>query len=321
MRKLYLFLFVLVFPIIIFAQENIKADDARTLLQKISRLLPGEYDNYEQVVEDKLYGVENVHIHFNTLIAKVDFPDLGSDVYYLQQYSGDPDHIVKQNLLAFNIDFKNNKLLMTSYDFPLKAAFRDAHLFPQKLLNLKAQNMISNESCIFEWKENGGKIIGRTDVKKCEVFDPKNNQTLKVHTEYVLQNDELHYLENAFNLENVLIYGRADNVHYKMKKVNYFRGWLEYVDPVTNKTIRRDSVIINDKGITQDLFSATGDSLLYQLKISRQLSSESSQKVLRIEVISSSATIESAWTDPEANFIGINIEGLKAEFYPLPGRP
>lgn len=321
MKKMFLVFAAVLVCVSVSAQENIKADDARTLLQKISKMLPGEYDNYEQVVEDRLYEIENVHIHFNTLIAKVDFPDLGSDVYYLQQYSGNPDHIVKQNLFVFRIDFKNNKLLMTSYDFPLKAAFRDAHLYPQKLLNLKAQNMISNESCTFEWKEENGKIIGRTDQKKCEVFDPKNNKTLMVLTEYILQNDELHYLENAYNLEKELTYGRADNVHFKMKKVNYFKGWIEYIDPATNKIIKKENVIVNDKGMSQELFTAAGDSLLYSLKISRQLSSESSQKVLRIEVQSSSGKIKSAWTDPEANFIGINIDGLKAEFYPLTKKP
>ncbi|NOX18751.1 MAG: hypothetical protein GXO87_10790 [Chlorobi bacterium] len=303
MKKTLTVLFIFAAATLI-AQGN-KSSDFETFL----KWLPGEYDNYLQVITEKENKSGNPHFKLNTVIAKINFPSLGENVFYIQQYSdGNPNKIITQFLL--NV-FRNdeNRIAMEKYSFPLAAAFRDVHLYPSKLNSLDKRNLKTRDGCKIIWKKSGDKFIGKTDKNRCSIKNYKTDKTLNIEQTLILSKDEIDYLENAYTNSDTLVYGRADKVPFMMKRVHYYDGYAI----VDEKKI--SNIKLNDIGRIKTLTTESGDTLNYSLQILKKYIGGELRLVLNLLNKNGNEAIVSAWSEADSKIIALKNKKAEAEFY------
>ncbi len=302
--KRLLLLFYFFFVTILTAQEK-KASDFETFLN----LFPGEYDNYLQAITEKKNNAEKPHFELNTVIAKINFPALGENVFYIQQYSdGNPNKIITQYLLNIFED-EDNRIVMEKYSFPLAAAFRDVHLYPSKLNSLDKRSLKTRSGCEIVWAKEGDKFIGKTDKNNCSIKNYKTDKTLNIEQTLILSEDEIAYLENAYTNSDTLVYGREDKVPFKMKRVHYYEGNAT----VNGKTI--SGLKLNDIGKIKTLVTASGDTLDYSVQIKKDYVGGELRLILNVLDKEGSEIIFSAWSESDSKILALKNKDVKAEFY------
>jgi len=299
-----LILLVLFAATLLTAQEK-KLSDFETFL----KWLPGEYDNYLQVITEKKNNAANPHFELHTVIAKINFPALGENIYYIQQYSdGNPNKIITQFMLnIFQEDGVG--IVMEKYSFPLAAAFRDVHLYPSKLNSLDKRSLKTRSGCEIVWAKDGDKFIGRTDKNNCSIKNYKTDRTLNIDQTLILTTDEIGYLENAYTNSDTLVYGREDKVPFMMKRVHFYEGSAK----VNGKTV--SNLILNDIGKIKALVTESGDTLNYSVQIKKDYVNGELRLVLNLLNKDGNETLLSAWSEANSKVIALKNKDVETEFY------
>ena len=144
----------------------------------ISEILPGRYDNANQSYFDGRLGVreEARHLRIHTLVERIDRPDFGEHVFWLQsEIVGGGDDSFFAYILALEVDNERGGVAMKFFDLDRsrRTEFRDAHLDPEKLSSLTPQSTTYREGCDLIWKREAGQFAGKTDVTSCQTEYPE----------------------------------------------------------------------------------------------------------------------------------------------------
>ena len=100
-----------------------------TELEQLATLLPGRYDNQEQVEERRASGgASEVALELNTV--RIYAPFVAEHVFYAQEgIVGDPRRILSQRLLAFEID-KDDRIVQRTLGLADPERWRNGHANP-----------------------------------------------------------------------------------------------------------------------------------------------------------------------------------------------
>jgi hypothetical protein len=262
------------------------------------------------------------HEHIHSIFKKVDLPNIGKNVFFVQQYlDGDENKIYRQRLYNFTPDKSENALKLIIYTFDDEKKYRDSHLDSSKLNGLTMANLSTTEGCEVFWKlsKTKDKFAGYMKKDACRVASKRLGKTIIITDDLFLTKDEIWINDQAKDEQGNYVFGNKSGIHAKLKKVRWFEGWTAILKtgetPLVNKDFTADEydgktkLLIHDQGGTVKLNEK------YTVQLA-QLQHRSGLWVMTLSVIenSSGRKVAYTWTNPEAERLGINLRWLQSSF-------
>ena len=280
----------------------------------------GRFDNFAQTVEEKEAKAEFPHERIHSIFARVNLPNVGENVFYVQQYmDGDETKIYRQRLYVFTPNKKEKAIELKIYTFPDEKAVLNAHLDKAKLAGLTLEKMDSPKGCEVFWRLKGDKFEGSMKPDACRVVSKRSGKTLIITDDLFLTKDEIWINDQAKDDQGNYVFGNKANIHHKLKKVRIFEGWTAVLKDGSTEMTGQDApseawngqrnLMIHDQGgrvKINDKFSAELSQLTYK----------NGTKVLKLGIVDHAGgkTIAYTWANPEAQRIGINLRWIQAGF-------
>ena len=174
---------------------------------------PGEYDNDQQVSEQKEDGVSEDlmqrHTHHLFQPIKVNFTD--HHTLYAQQYQHyDPEDIYRQRIYAFDIDKEEEAIRLTIYTPKDPAAIKDLHLHKKLQASLAADDFILKPGCEVYWKREGEEYHGYLKKNACNYFSTRYGKQVYLNETLILSREALLLHDSAADANGVAVFGSAD---------------------------------------------------------------------------------------------------------------
>jgi hypothetical protein len=291
-------------------------------LRLFTQWFEGRFDNYAQYYNDKETKVEHPHEHIHSIFKRVNLPELGKDVFFVQQYlDGDENKVYRQRLYIFTPDEKENAIKLIIYSFDDEKKYRDAHLDESKLKGLTMANLSTVPGCEVFWKvnETRDKFVGYMKKDACRVVSKRTGKTIIITDDLYLTKDEIWINDQAKDEKGNYVFGNRSNIHHKLKRVRWFEGWTAILKSGEPQIFNQDFSAEEYDGKTKILIHDQGGTVKVNEKYSIQLAQlqhRSGLWVLTFKVIenASGKAIAYSWTNPEAERIGINLRWLQSGF-------
>jgi len=315
MRKVFLFSIIVFLSIQTVAAQNPEKD-----LRLMMSWFEGRFDNYAQTVEEKETKTEFPHERIHSIFARVNLPNIGENVFYVQQYmDGDETKIYRQRLYVFTPNRKEKAIELKIFTFPDEKAVLNTHLDKAKLNGLTLEKMDSPKGCEVFWRLKDNKFEGSMKPNACRVVSKRSGKTLIITDDLFLTKDEIWINDQAKDDQGNYVFGNKANVHHKLKKVKIFEGWTAVLKDGSAEMTGQDApadawdgqrnLMIHDQGgmvKINDKFSAELAQLTYK----------NGTKVLKLGIVdnASGKTVAYTWANPEAERIGINLRWVQAGF-------
>ncbi|MBX7170445.1 MAG: chromophore lyase CpcT/CpeT [Pyrinomonadaceae bacterium] len=313
---------ILVTSIILLSVSSIFAKGLEDDLKIFTSWFEGRFDNFAQFYNDKENKTEFPHQNIHSIFKKVDLPQIGKTVFYVQQYSdGDEAKIYRQRLYNFTLDKAEKAIKLTIYNFDDEKKYRDSHLDSSKLNGLTVANLTTTTGCEVYWKLNKerDKFSGIMKKDACKVVSKRSGKNIIITDDLFLTKDEIWINDQAKDEQGNYIFGNKSGVHDKLKKVRWFEGWTAILKTgetlMSNQDFKADEydgktkILLHDQGGTVKL----NDKYSVQLA---QLQYKNGTWVLTLKVLENSTgkAVAYSWTNPEAEKLGINLRWVQAGF-------
>jgi len=315
MRKVFLFSIIIFLSI-----QTVSAQNPEKDLRLMMSWFEGRFDNFAQTVEEKETKTEFPHERVHSIFARVNQPNIGENVFYVQQYmDGDETKIYRQRLYVFTPKRKEKAIELKIFTFPDEKAVLNAHLDKAKLNGLTLEKMDSPRGCEVFWRLKDNKFEGSMKPNACRVVSKRSGKTLIITDDLFLTKDEIWINDQAKDDQENYVFGNKANVHHKLKKVKIFEGWTAVLKDGSTEMTGQDApadawdgqrnLMIHDQGgmvKINDKFSAELAQLTYK----------NGTKVLKLGIVdnASGKTVAYTWANPEAERIGINLRWVQAGF-------
>ncbi|MCU0240438.1 MAG: chromophore lyase CpcT/CpeT, partial [Pyrinomonadaceae bacterium] len=253
---------------------------------------------------------------------KVNVPQIGENVFFVQQYlNGDESKVYRQRLYNFTINKQEKALQLTIYSFDDDKKYRDSHLDSTKLNGLTMQNLSTTNGCEVFWKLNqtGDKFEGYMKKDACRVVSKRSGKTIIITDDLFLTKDEIWINDQAKDEQGNYVFGNKANIHAKLKKVRWFEGWTAILKSGETAMANKDFTAAEYDGKTKLLIHDQGGTVKlndnYSIQLA-QLRHKSGTWVLTFSVIenASGKKIAYTWSNPEAEKLGINLRWIQSGF-------
>lgn len=189
------------------------ADDAADPFARDIKILTtwfeGRFDNEEQnwfendprsatSKDDRIIAAHTMH-------KRVDLPEFGDHVFYVEEYiNDDPKEISRQRLVIFSSDPKENAIRMRQGFFKEPKKLAGAYFAPDKLSSLTKEDVSFLSECDVFWKRVASQYEGGMKPKAC-IFGDGEKRRYSVHdiilsaekywrvdTTFLVSDDSLH---------------------------------------------------------------------------------------------------------------------------------
>jgi hypothetical protein len=297
------------------AAQNLKKE-----LPLMMQWFEGRFDNFAQTVEEKESKAEFPHEQIHSIFTRVNLPNIGENVFYVQQYmDGNEAKIYRQRLYVFTPNKKEKAIELKIYTFPDEKAVLNAHLDQSKLAGLTLEKMDSPKGCEVYWRLKDDKFEGSMKPNACKVVSKRSGKTLIITDDLFLTKDEIWINDQAKDDQGNYVFGNKSGIHHKLKRVRMFEGWTAFLKDGSTEMTGQDApadawdgqrnlTIYDQGGLVKinDKFSA-------QLA---QLTHKNGTKVLKLGIVetASGKTVAYTWANPDATRIGINLRWVQAGF-------
>lgn len=314
LTKISLITFICLLSANVFAKSGSLEADLKVMM----KWFEGRFDNYQQVYAEKQSKAQYPHEHIHSIFHKVDIPAIKGETFFVQQYmDGNPSKIYRQRLYSFTPNEKENAIQLTIYSFKEQTKYTDSHKDDSKIKGLTMADLTTLPGCEVYWRLKGDKFEGSMKKNGCRVKSRRSGKTIIISDDLFLTKNEIWIRDQAVDEEGNYVFGHKGNVHHKLKKVRWFKGWSAIVKDDNPKIAMQDfsrdeyngkrDIIIHDQGQIvkiSDKYSIQ----LAALKYSPTL------EVLTLKVIDNATgkTISYSWTNPDAKRIGINLRWIQA---------
>lgn len=181
------------------------------LLEEFVANIQGSYDNLAQ---SRLPGSE--HAPLKLLIAPVDAPLVGDNVFYVQEAAADdPRRVFAQRL--YNVIESADPLhpVLAQYDFTEPARWRDAHLRRELFRGLVHGDLRLRSGCEMRIERTDGGFALQNDPKACRVPARGTGETLRAEQKMKLDDDGLAVLDIRRDAAGTVVEGGESDPWYR----------------------------------------------------------------------------------------------------------
>ena len=311
---------VILLPLIFFFVINVAGKNLDGDLRLMMKWFEGRFDNFAQTVEEKESKSEFPHERIHSIFARVNLPNIGENVFYVQQYlDGDAAKIYRQRLYVFTLNKPEKAIELKIYTFPDEKAVRDAHLDNAKLAGLTLDKMDSPKGCEVYWRLKGDKFEGSMKLNACQVVSKRSGKTLIITDDLFLAKDEIWINDQAKDDKGNYVFGNKSGIHHKLKRVRMFEGWTAVLKDGSTEMTGQDAPADAWDGQRNLMIYDQGGSVKINDKFSAQLAQlthRNGTKVLTLKIIenASGKAVAYTWANPEAERIGINLRWVQVGF-------
>jgi hypothetical protein len=290
----------------------------------LMRLWPGVRDTSEQVVvtpDDEHSAFDDDEpLRVRTVVTRVQVPWLGPRVLYLEEFMHDQPSVLRRQLLL-RVETEKvgaRRARVFPYTFKDGERWRRMNLSPQRVSELKASDVLATEGCDLVLNQEGDQFRGGTTGLDCS--EVSRGLSLYVDYRLVIGADVYWYRRRLMRESD-------DRLHEEVIGYNWFSpndtrlftcrveysasGKLSDLRPI----VRLD---VHDQGGHARF--TTPDGRKFDLSLHTEdwpFASDRDALLLLLEQPNDPDPIASAWTDPEARQIAIDLGWLNVRCGPL----
>lgn len=287
---------------------------------------PGEYDNNEQVWQQKTDGVEEKdrHEHIHHIFMKVDAPKIGEHIYFVKQYQGgDYEDVYRQRLYKFTRNDVEGAIQLTIYNFNDEKRFRYMDKTPALAGELTAEDLRTTPGCEVYWKFNGEYFDGYMHPTSCTFVSRRSGKKITITDTLRLTENEIWIGDKAYDEDGNKVFGRDEQ--HKNRKVRYFKGWMglkkQKVDPSAkdDEWFFVSDVRLHNEGQIFPLRDKEGNKVGYSIELAQLTYQNTSDPILKLALLKDNEekSVTYIWAETNARQLGMNLRwfqvGLKAE--------
>ena len=194
-------------------------------LLQLAGMLPGHYDNSEQVRADRAAGREPADA-VQVVIAQVDSLTVGEHAFYYQFSGGQlnttspPGSSHEPVQRVFSLQSGGGGMLQMVWSLVEPARWRGAADQPQLLAALQAPDLKLLTGCALLWKKDGDKFTATNDMSHCHAIPPSARGAVFAHWEMELTSDTLSVRERAYDADGKPVDGREDEPFLRLRRTN-----------------------------------------------------------------------------------------------------
>lgn len=300
------------------AQETIPTK-MKQEMQEMLTWFDGEFNNYQQVWQEKQDKAEHPHEHIHSIFARVNLPSFGKHVFYVKQYmDADPSKIYRQRLYTFRPNLEEKAIQLDIYSFPVDSLYIDGHRYPEKLAKLKPSDMRNIPGCAVYWIKQQDHYIGYMKDKACFFPSRRTGKNIYITDSLKLTKDEIWINDQARDEEGNYVFGNKANIPHKLKKCRYFNGWIA-IKTKGKQTMNVKNLRLHNQGDRKQL-SYKGGSLSPYIVELAEVNYQNDKTVIKLsfykkdENSEEEKLIASTWCDLTSKQIGLNTDAIQAGF-------
>jgi len=199
--------------------------DFRQLLE----WFPGEWDNQEQVgfAEDQGVPEPARHERIHSIFARVELPEFGKDVFYVQQYTDDdPAKIYRQRIYSFSADWAERAVRLDIFTPKAPAKLVDAHLDPAKLKGLTKKDVTVRPGCEVWWRRQANQFIGNMKPGACSFTSERSGKKITIQDDLILTPEEIWISDRAVDDTGAYVFGNIAGIPHKLRKAKEWVCWM-----------------------------------------------------------------------------------------------
>lgn len=289
-------------------------------LQRFVQWFGGEFDNHEQVWQQKLDAAklpggkpEDPIAHTHHVFAPVAVPQLGERIYYVQQnLDGDPAKVYRQRLYRITPDAEARAIRLEIFSLPDEKRFINAHLKPELLAGLDVATLRPAKGCDVFWRfdAEAQAFIGTMVPGACSYVSPRLNKRIIVSDTLKLSASEIWINDQARDEQGNHVFGSKTNTPVKNRKVRYFTGWAFGTDPEGRKLRGERALLLHNEGQTVTLAYEDGTPSPYQIQLAQLTYQNTASPILKLALLDSrkdGKSVAYTWANTDASRIGLNL--------------
>lgn len=202
-------------------------DDPNTRdLKVISAWFAGEWDNDEQRWFEadfrQKWPAERQHRRVHVTHTRVDMPQLGHIVFFVEEYAdNDPTLVIRRELQTFETEPAVGMIRSKSY--LLRDVGRDGpdQDIARLVAALGSTNIVPRSGCDIVWRPEAGQYRGTVDKQTCVA--ERGGKTVRLDQELWLSADKYWRNEHSYSDKSGdLVEGSTDGEPYKMRRAYRF---------------------------------------------------------------------------------------------------
>ena len=279
------------------------------LLHTFLNLLPGDYDNNEQVwqqSEDAIPEAErDTRAHYR--IVPASHPALGEHVFLVAKTRRDDSLMPNQpRLLRVLHDSSGPLVRIEGFGLPdvqdATALWRE----PRRLSEYALGKIRKMASCELSWRSDRQGFSASVPANACPFdFAPDSSQAPTVHT--------LHLTENALEVHH-------ENASKVYRRARRFNGWMGVAKRRVNPDHEGDGMYfvsgfsIHNEGGYRQVLDDDGRPTGYAIELAQLTYQTTRVPILKLGVIEEATgkTVSYTWASTDASRIGINLRWFQA---------
>lgn len=224
MRLLLVALLVALTPSIVAAQESLPMDpNARDMLI-LTEWFEGDFDNEEQQWFHTRNGGEGepAHVRMHASHTRVDLPNIGDHVFYIQHHiNDDPTDVARQRIGVFISEPGDQSIRMKQGFFKDNDKVLNAHLDPSKLDGLTEDDIMFIENCDVFWRRDADQYVANMAPKAC-AFGEDELYRYSVHR-WTLSETKFWLVDSSFLMsDDSLHVGMPVDEPFRMRRSKIF---------------------------------------------------------------------------------------------------
>ncbi len=288
---------------------------------RLTSWLAGEWNNHEQVWAQKAAvqpgkAVTDPIPHTHHLFVPVAMPQLGSQVFYVQQAAADRlDQPYRQRLYRFS-ETGENEVKLEIFGLPEEATWRDAQLTPERFTRLDPAQLKTFPGCEVLWRYRAEEASFEGGMKP----DACIIQSARLGKKIII-NDRLRLTENALWINDQAkdeagqhVFGSRSDTPVKARKVRYYTGWVAInrggkdAPRETPFSLRRD-LLLHSEGKRLVLKLDDGSDTPYDLELAQLTYQRTTVPILKLALIdrASGKSLAYTWASTDSDRLGFNL--------------
>jgi len=178
-------------------------------------VLPGSYDNREQLAADRRAG-RPPHAPVVLDIVPVDSLMLGDHVFYEQCTADDPGASIKEQHL-YSLSVIGGHIVQTVWSLKEPRRWVSGRKDPELFTALQPPDVKQLGGCEVHWKVDGGKFIGEADKQHCRMPSPDGGSAA-VETRMELDRDGLAWSERGYDAEGKQLFPHDEDPYVRFRR-------------------------------------------------------------------------------------------------------
>ena len=216
-----------------------RAHDNEADLARISRWLPGTYDNSQQVKSDLARGIRPAHDAVELAVVVVDSIAVGRSAFYVQETAADdPMRVFSQRVITFSLGPKDD-IVQTVNTLTDPLRWRNGQREPEVFESMTPRDFKAASGCEITWKREEkdtdkdkklskeealkaaehATFTGTNDSKHCEMTSSAMMGLVNMELRGKITSNEIDLAELQYDQDGNLIPGGVADPVYRFRRL------------------------------------------------------------------------------------------------------